>query len=368
MITKLNNKEKKTLLRQILLSSTSISRNDLAKQSGLNLRTVHSYAEELENQGLIESASLPNGKGRPAVIYNTKINSFVFMGVLLMKDCFYYQLIDANKCPLYTKKIKFDIAKETSAQVIAGFIKEIKSTLEAFPEYVLAGVNIALSEYMLSDRVRNMSHELLNKANNIIGAHITLCYAPEAILYSLSRQQHEINNIAAINPTDELRVRLMIDGKLIHDVEKLTYNLRHLPVAPDAPLCYCGNRGCLGNLVTQGGTLERYKAQTDQDVTIQEFRNLVSGGNPVAVQLAEENGRMLAQGIEYILEHYQIEKVYLNFTNNTTVQSARNEYYKRQNKFNLAIEGMWFSVNSVVAGSAEVALGQLMSRYYTAHQ
>jgi ROK family len=360
------NQVKKNRLRQILFTTKDISRNELAEQSGLNMRTVIAYVDELKKLGAVAEETVPNGKGRPAVYYRSKAESMVFMGVMLAYNRFHYQLIDINRYLLYGGCLEFDLDRESSAQVITRFIEMVKSVRKKFPERLFSGIGIAVAEYRLDPRADSLCRELLSVAGANIGVPVLSCNADTVMLYRMGLHYDSPKTMAVIHPADELRMGLLLNGKAVYDVDNFTHDLRHVAVDPKGEKCYCGNRGCLGSLVTHGATLERFRRLTGKTLqAISDFRYLLGQNDPGALQIAHENGVMLAQAISYIEERFKPERIYLDFVHAGIIEIAKYEYRKNNKDSTLIIDSIKYSPLDCIAGAAEMALYTWFGDYFS---
>jgi predicted NBD/HSP70 family sugar kinase len=73
-----------------------------------------------------------------------------------------------------------------------------------------------------------------------------------------------------IYAADGLGAGFVVDGKLFTGAHGFSGELAHIQVAPEGPLCFCGNRGCV---ITQPAVIARPGRSTPEEVT--EYGSLV---------------------------------------------------------------------------------------------
>jgi fructokinase len=91
-------------------------------------------------------------------------------------------------------------------------------------------------------------------------------------------------------------------GEVITGPQGITGEWGHMSIAPDGPLCYCGQRGCVETFISGGGVEARYAEKFGIKKSFREIEKNFYAGEPKAVEFMEvffrNFGRALANLID----------------------------------------------------------------------
>jgi fructokinase len=91
-------------------------------------------------------------------------------------------------------------------------------------------------------------------------------------------------------------------GEVITGPQGIAGEWGHMSIAPDGPLCYCGQRGCVETFISGGGLEARYAEQFGGKKTFREIARDYQAGEPKAVEFVKvflrHFGRALANLID----------------------------------------------------------------------
>jgi len=94
------------------------------------------------------------------------------------------------------------------------------------------------------------------------------------------------------------------NGEVITGRQAITGEWGHMSIAPDGPLCYCGQRGCVETYISGGGLEARYAGQFGVKKPLREIEKDFYAGEPKAVEFMKiffrNFGRALANLIDVL--------------------------------------------------------------------
>jgi glucokinase len=100
---------------------------------------------------------------------------------------------------------------------------------------------------------------------------------------------------------------IILDGKIWHGVKDAAGEIGHMTLAPDGPLCGCGNRGCLETIASGPSIARRAREAVagGRPTRLREISNLTAAdvvslareGDEVACEVWEETVRYLGLGV-----------------------------------------------------------------------
>ena len=94
------------------------------------------------------------------------------------------------------------------------------------------------------------------------------------------------------------------NGEVVTGPQAIAGEWGHMSIAPDGPLCYCGQRGCVETYISGGGLEARYAEQFGKKRPFKEIVNDYSRGDAKAVEFMKvfflNFGRSLANLIDVL--------------------------------------------------------------------
>jgi predicted NBD/HSP70 family sugar kinase len=357
---------KKKLFRiAVFPKMAALSRMDISKRTGLNLRTIVSYAEEYKKLGFIVEKNIMQGKGRPTVYYESNVNNLLFGGISITHKHLHIVIMDVNRYPVGAKCIEIKKLDAPSAEMISDTIKAFDSLLAENPEKKLAGLGFCVTEYRLQTKYLKAFNELASVIERKYAVH-TIKMNSNAII--LDRQKYRLKlegNLLLINLADEIRLSLMSEEGVVENPELWRNKLTHCTVDPNGPECYCGKRGCLNLYLTQSAVIERYcrkaKIPTTKDFSISQFRLLVEKKNPEALSIAHENGKYLGRALFCLALELKPSFIYLASIDSVTKNETLKTFRELGGEEKTSIDLCGYSACDICAGTAEMLINYFLT-------
>lgn len=245
-------------LKRLVLNSDGIRRGEAARLVDLDIRTASAYLEELVAGGLLRCELEPaGGKGRPGNLYYPNRENLCYLGLVITADlnmglC----VLDYRNQVLDTGRIRFDRAC-SKLTVFRKVLELVRQAVRPHPERRLGAIGIAVSRWLqpplASFDLYSGLVDFLNRETGVPvyrGVNINMLAFQASIHYGC-------RNLALIHPGKVLEFGLVINGFPASNLFEHEDWLAHLPVNKTGRKCYCGQRGCLENYVTEGAVAER---------------------------------------------------------------------------------------------------------------
>ena len=304
----------KNLLKALVIDSDGISRKELASKSGLDVRTVSGYVDELLKKNIIaEKSSCPSGRGRPTALYCSNAGNLAFTGII----------IRAESLEFCSCSVKGDVIaegsealpeSETKLKTIKRILEKtefLKKTAEAEGK-TIAGIGIAVSRWLSPPL---SGYDLYSDIAEIIeresGVPVFSTTPINAALYHIRDLSGVLRNMIVVHPGIVLELGIMLSGSISPDAREIEKNFSHICVDENGSECYCGKKGCLEHYTTQASVSDILKSEIKKDglSELPVFEEGLKRGIPACVRTAEKVSSALANGIAAICRSYELDAV-----------------------------------------------------------
>lgn len=109
---------------------------------------------------------------------------------------------------------------------------------------------------------------------------------------------------------------ILCNGNLVMGNKGLGGEISHMPLGDRRYECYCGNSGCIETELTQKGFLRKYSETAgieleDTQENWEKFINHVLSGDVAAIQVVEENGKLLGKVIASLVGIFNPEAIFI---------------------------------------------------------
>ena len=264
------------LLSQLRVAGP-LSRAELARRLSLTRATVTGMVADLMTRGLVLELAAPDQNsrrdvGRPGIAIGLDPTGAYFLGVEIGVGVLRFALVDLAAGVAETDEVA--LTHPVSPDEVVALIEGKLARLRQVPRYregiqalgvtvpglvrsdghvinlpILGWKNVALGA-LIASRVE-LPCQVENNANAAAFGH----------MYSAPRPDHGL--VVYLKIGNGCGGAVIIDDKLLRGSNGLGTEFGHLRIAPDGPLCSCGQRGCLETFINLKA-LQRYL--TDEDV------------------------------------------------------------------------------------------------------
>lgn len=308
------NQLKKFLLRSKIFTNGFISRQELARQLNFDLRTVGTYAAELERFGMIGIERIANGKGRPEIYYRAKAETVLLLGIYCANEILYCLLYDINLHPEAMLKLPLD---ETAA--VDDAVAQIRKFASGYPGRHVVGTGLVLNDYDAHPDTKRRFLQLGAEITGSICPNTRICGIQSAWLlahfmrgrYAQSERSH--CNMALLDPSDKLYLGLFIN----HVPARLMLNSKS------------EYQKLLGGVITRPALLARYEElsgkvlQPESNAKVLNYLQLLKEKDPVAVRLSHEYAETLAAAVLRLKKHYKLQHCFIGSTDAETMLAVK---------------------------------------------
>ena len=299
-----------------------ISRASLARRSGLQRSTVSAIAEQLlAERWVIEGATghLPRGRKPTFLHLNDERAGIIGVDIQPMLTTLAVAGIDSHFLAQESMKTGKD-----SAEFVTRLGRRILDLMRANPKSSYEGIGVSLPG-RIDLKTQRLTFapslgwgELDIKAplEKATGLPVELENAANACalaeLWS-GRHTEGVSNLVTVTISDDIGVGMIINGQLMQGSTGVAGEFGHVTLAPEGPLCRCGNRGCW-EVLASNSAAERYYAQSASvrkgevgsksdmaKVPFGDILRLVDQGDPKACRTIEQMAHYLGAGIAMLV-------------------------------------------------------------------
>jgi predicted NBD/HSP70 family sugar kinase len=258
------------ILDLIRRASPGLSRVEIAVETGLSAQTVSNVARRLLDAGLVrEAGKVTAGPGKPRTLLQLEASSRYAVGVHLDPTVVTFALLDLAGAIAADHRIPTPSAADPDT-VISVMAEEIRALLarEGVSAERVLGVGIAAPGPLDSTQGILLDPPLLEGWKEVplrdalaaaTGFPVVLekdvTAAAVAELWVDSGSQRD--NFAFLYYGTGLGIGLVVNHDVLRGASDNAGDMGHLMVQADGPVCACGRRGCVGDLVVPHRLVQR---------------------------------------------------------------------------------------------------------------
>ncbi|MCJ7736189.1 MAG: ROK family protein [Anaerolineae bacterium] len=244
----------------ILKSERVISRPKLAKAAGLSRATIAILTDELLDLGLVEEVGLgASTGGRPPVMLKFLPDAAYALGAHMYDSTWRIVITDLDAKIIHKLDAHIaDSTPEAAVQALKTSVAEISTRTDA--KLLLPAIGLGTPGLV------DMREGIIKLAADIdwhdvpFGDMVQEALGLRTIVANRSKvgalaeywheAKHGISDLIYISIGTGIAAGIIHNGRLYVGANSSAGELGHLTVLPDGPICPCGNRGCLQQLVS----------------------------------------------------------------------------------------------------------------------
>lgn len=307
-----------SLVFTTVLSHGPITRTEIARRTKLSSAAVTKAVRPLMEVGyLVEDAGegARRAIGRPANPVRVDGSRALFVGVKVTGDAIIAVLADLC-CRVLTSRT-VPLSGRQPAAVLADIVAVLHDLLTEADTIGgrVRGVGVAVSGDV--DRAEGVVRyspflewrdiRLAEIAGTATGLSVTV----DNDVRALTRAEHwfgagvGLSDFALVTVGAGIGCGLVVHGRVVSGAHGVAGEIGHLPIDPQGPLCYCGNRGCVEAVAADPAILRDVRAATGRPVAgMAEALELARGGDPrvraVYARAGEAIGRAIASVVNIL--------------------------------------------------------------------
>ena len=299
----------RNLIFNLVRTQQPISRADLARASGLQRSTVSLIVEDLMHSGWIVEGSvghLPRGR-RPTFL---EINS---RRAILALDIHPAQttiaVADVAGRILMQQVVE---VPEDANQAVTAIVAAIRKILIAHQSSSFDGIGICLpgrtdlhlQKLIFAPNLKWPVLSLKSKMERATGLRVEMDNVANAcalseVWFGSSDGAHDL---VVVNVSEGIGTGIFANGRLLRGESGMAGEFGHVQLAPDGPLCSCGNRGCWETLASNRAAVRYYTERTGikEPIAFSALLERSAAGEAAATQALERMASCLGAGIRMI--------------------------------------------------------------------
>lgn len=307
------------LIFNTLIEYQPISRAGIKKLTKLSATTVSSLVEELISEDLVEEIGLTDTAmvGRKAVLLRLNPKGAYFLGVEITNTHLKSDLYDLSFKVVKSRETEFQGSTDLTLKLI-----DLIEKTKTIAQNRLFGVTIGVPALVDSEEQRVVSSTVMEtlpdrKTYKIVSdlvpdAYVCLKNNSSFVVYAEKEHHKNIKNLFSIDINDGVGAGLVVDGELLTGQHGLAGEFGHISVDYDGDICACGNRGCIEGLVSVKAILNKMSKRLGRRLNVQNAVKLLDEENVIAKEVMEESARVLATGINSVLNLVDSDLVVIN--------------------------------------------------------
>jgi predicted NBD/HSP70 family sugar kinase len=321
------------VLRHIIASAT-VSRQQIANDTGLSLATVSNLVGELLELGLlVEVGYQDSGGGRPRGLVAINPTGGVLVGIDVAETYVHVEVFDPALTVLASVEEELHPEENRPDQVVAHVVSSVESALAtagvghgrvlgagiSVPGQVdrEGGVSVFAPNWdwhdvpLRSQLARSLDMPLY------LDNPLRACVVAE-LWFGAGRGR---DDVVVVNLGTGVGAGLAFGGALYRGATNSAGEWGHTTLVVDGRLCHCGSRGCVETYVGAPGIMQNLRDLApnspllhpdDQTATIEALARGVAEGDPVAAKVVTETARYLGVAVADLINLVNPEVVVLS--------------------------------------------------------
>ncbi|MEM5948088.1 ROK family transcriptional regulator [Spirochaetia bacterium 38H-sp] len=304
---KLHNKNK---ILKVLAKKGSLTKQDIALETGMSLPTVATNVDELVKEGYAKEAGMGESRGgrRPVVVEFVPDARFS-VGIEVRPGKLIVVLTDLYASIRDRAVSTFPVTAD-GVGIKASIESAVRGILDknSIPYEKVMGLGISLpgvceSSSLLLEFAPNLGISNLSFEDFKKHFHFPIYIENEAKAaalaeFILSEDASASDSVLYISVTEGIGSGLILSGNVYRGASNRAGEIGHITIMPDGRQCGCGKKGCWERYASVSALIDDYCFEKrSDDVSIASFSSDLERGDRVAVSVWKEYVSHLAMGI-----------------------------------------------------------------------
>ncbi|WP_235845583.1 ROK family transcriptional regulator [Neobacillus novalis] len=318
---------KTTILNKIRLSG-SISRADIARETGITPPTVSSIVKELIRENLVMESHLGQSiGGRKPTLLQLKEDGYYVIGLDAGSKTI--KGIISDLVGHIHSRVEVEIHPNiTKGEFLTSLSAVVEQLLRGFNQHIDKILGIGVAMHGVIDRETGTSLSSVN--SGLINVPIKQTLEEKFVLpvlvennsramtlgeYWFGNDESAVKCFAVINIGRGVGSGLIVDNKLIHGAQGVNGEIGHVSISLGGERCSCGNIGCLETFVTGDAIVlsaKRSISNAPENLTAEEVYRLAKQEKQEYIQVLEETGKFIGVGIVNFIHTVNPNKIVLS--------------------------------------------------------
>ncbi|AZB44777.1 ROK family transcriptional regulator [Bacillus sp. FJAT-42376] len=255
----------RSLILNIIRSSGSISRADIAKKTRLTPPTVTNIVHELLNEGLVlEGQTGPSNGGRKPIMLRINSKNFYIIGVDVGVKKIRFAMTDLNADILFKNMVSIN-EKMREEELVRTIVKQIYMLIDqsAVPREKIMGIGIGMHGIVDAEKgisifapglhMKNIPLKSMLETEFMIPVKVENDVRAMALGEAWFGNGIGFEDLICINIGYGIGAGIIMNGQLFRGRHGLAGEIGHTVVDLNGPKCTCGSYGCLQTLAAHDG-------------------------------------------------------------------------------------------------------------------
>ncbi len=321
---------------EILQSSRILSRPELAQQTGLSRATIALLMEDLLRVGVAKHVGLGDSTGgRPPALLEFNPNAAYALGASMHDH--HWRIVITNLDAVVTHRLDVSIPDYSPTAAVTALQTGVTQLLADFERSKLLPalglgtpglvdmpsgvVKSAVDVGWFDVPIRTMVEDALG-----IPAFVANRSKVGALAEFWYGAHQRLGDLIYISIGSGISAGVVHAGELYMGVNSSAGELGHITILPDGPICRCGNRGCLQQLVSEPAIANQARARLREGhnsqlwsmvgnhlerITAEMVFTAAEQNDPLARDIVDEAARYLGVAIATLINLFNPERVIL---------------------------------------------------------
>jgi N-acetylglucosamine repressor len=320
---------------EILQSAHSISRPELAQRTGLSRATISLLAEELLETGLaVESGFADSSGGRPPMILRFDPDAAYAVGACMHE--YDWNIVVVNLDARVLRRHRMHIEQETPMASVTALADGLKTITEGIADKILPAIGLGTPGLVdIRNGVIKLAADIgwvdvpfRQLVEDTIGVDTYIANRSKvgALAEFWYGNTKGVKDLIYVSIGTGVAAGIIHQGSLLVGANSSAGEVGHLTIIPDGPLCPCGNRGCLQQLVSeeaianlarqrlrkrQEGLLQRKSGHHPELITARDVFSAAEKGDTVALETLDEIASYLGIALAGLINLFNPEVIFL---------------------------------------------------------
>ncbi|WP_342048808.1 ROK family transcriptional regulator [Bacillus sp. OTU530] len=315
-------KENKSVVFNLIMNHSPISRADIAQKCGLNKGTVSSLvAELLEEQLIYESGPGESSGGRRPVMLLFNQGAGYSVGIDLGVNYILGVLTDLHGNIVITKNEKYiNVSFEDTLNRVKSIISSLIDAVPPSP-YGIVGIGIGApgvvnkeGDILLAPNLGWKNVSLTAELENMFNVPVIVENEANAGAYGEKKFGigQPFDDLIYVSAGIGIGTGIIINGELYKGINGYSGEFGHMTIDKNGMQCRCGNKGCWELYASEQSLLSKANEMNlgiTNDVNLGEILLLAQSEGQAAIQLLEEVGKNLGLGIINIIHAFNPQQI-----------------------------------------------------------
>jgi len=315
-------KENKSVVFNLIMNHSPISRADIAQKCGLNKGTVSSLvAELLEEQLIYESGPGESSGGRRPVMLLFNQGAGYSVGIDLGVNYILGVLTDLHGNIVITKNEKYiNVSFEDTLNRVKSVISSLIDAVPPSP-YGIVGIGIGApgvvnkeGDILLAPNLGWKNVSLTAELENMFNVPVIVENEANAGAYGEKKFGigQPFDDLIYVSAGIGIGTGIIINGELYKGINGYSGEFGHMTIDKNGMQCRCGNKGCWELYASEQSLLSKANEMNlgiTNDVNLGEILLLAQSEEQAAIQLLEEVGKNLGLGIINIIHAFNPQQI-----------------------------------------------------------